>query len=174
MRVSRDRGRRGIERGCNCAVTIDEFWVAKIEIGLWGAAAPSREPLQEALRERGGDACRRPSAGFASACTGSAAGRAGSPPRRPRCSRCRARCAGGRAERDRSIRRTSRSFADLAARIAANDAEIARLHLSDIAEPKARGFLGFNVSTTSIQRITGQPAFNYAPQKPYAWPPAQR
>jgi chromosome segregation ATPase len=70
-------------------------------------------------------------------------------------------------------------LADLAARIAANDAEIARLQLSDVpgAEPKARGFAGFNVSTMSIPRITELlrlPAFKYEPQKPFAWPPTQR
>jgi hypothetical protein len=71
-------------------------------------------------------------------------------------------------------------LADLAARIAANDAEIARLHLSGEvagAEPKARGFAGFDASTTSIPRITELlrlPAFEYAPLQPFAWPRTQR
>ena len=70
-------------------------------------------------------------------------------------------------------------LADLAARIAANDVEIARLHLSDVAgaEPKARGFPGVNSSTTSIPRITEAlrlPAFKYERQAPYAWPPTLR
>jgi hypothetical protein len=45
------------------------------------------------------------------------------------------------------------------------------------AEPKARGFPGFNVSTMSIPRITELlrlPAFEYAPQQPFAWPPTLR
>jgi hypothetical protein len=73
-------------------------------------------------------------------------------------------------------------LADLAARIAANNAEIAGLHPSGDdgvvgAEVKARDFGGRSPSDSSIPYITQHmrlPAFKYAPQQPFAWPPTMR
>jgi len=72
-------------------------------------------------------------------------------------------------------------LADLAARVAANDAAIERvnLKLSDGAtwlagaEMVARQVPNFNDVTASVPRITERlrlPAFRYSGQRPYAWP----
>ncbi len=69
-------------------------------------------------------------------------------------------------------------LADLAGRIAANDAEIARLRLGADgvvgAEVKARGVLGFGSSTTRITEMLRLPAFKFEVHAPYAWPPTLR
>jgi hypothetical protein len=73
----------------------------------------------------------------------------------------------------------SERLADLAARIAANDAEIARLRLFEVvgAERTARDFGGRSPSDSAIPYITHHmrlPAFKFSVQAPYAWPPTLR
>ena len=72
-------------------------------------------------------------------------------------------------------------LADLAARVAANDAVIEQINRSlpegaqwaASAEEIARGLRGFMDGTAFIPRITGQmrlPTFRYDGREPYAWP----
>ena len=72
-------------------------------------------------------------------------------------------------------------LADLAARIAANDAAIERVNRKlpdgskwiDSAELIARNLRNFNDGTADIPRITKHmrlPAFQYAGLSPYTWP----
>jgi len=68
-------------------------------------------------------------------------------------------------------------LADLVARIAANDAEIAGLLPGDGvvgAEFKGRDIAHFHSSIPRITEHMRLPAFEYAPQQPYAWPPTLR
>jgi len=89
------------------------------------------------------------------------------------------------AERDRLAAELAEVYpplveklADLVARIAANDAEIAGLRLGADgvvgAEVTARGLAGFHPSIPRITEHMRLPAFEYAPQQPYAWPPTLR
>jgi hypothetical protein len=76
-------------------------------------------------------------------------------------------------------------LADLAGRIAANDAVIERVNRKlpdgskwiDSAELIARNLRNFNDGTADIPKITQQmrlPAFRYAALDPYSWPSARR